>query len=159
MGDVSEIIFIHKFINKMKKSFWVLITVVAIAGCDVNKADKLAGEKAKEQMTAALKDSTRVQLIDSVFNFGTIAEGEKVEHNFRFKNIGSKPLVITEAHASCGCTVPEKPEKPILAGETGFMKVVFNSKGKQGHQEKAIMVSSNASPYFPDLKLEGEVKK
>jgi hypothetical protein len=66
--------------------------------------------------------------------------------------------VIFEAHASCGCTVPEKPEQPILPGETGFIKVVFNSSGKKDHIDKDINVSSNVSPSFPVLKLTGEVK-
>ena len=112
-----------------------------------------------QQMELALKDSTSVEIIDRAYNFGSIAEGDKVEYNFRFKNTGKKPLVITNASASCGCTVPEKPEKPVLPGETSFIKVVFNSKGKSGHQDKSIIVSSNAKPSFPDLMLSGEVKQ
>ena len=153
----------------MKKYFLFIITASTFIGCDVRKKDKVADDSpqakeetqkdlVKKQMEAALKDSTTVQLIDSLYNFGTIAEGKKVEYSFRFKNTGTKPLVVTEAHASCGCTVPEKPEKPVLPGETGVIKVVFNSQGKSGHQEKAIMVSSNANPAFTDLKLVGEVK-
>ena len=143
----------------MKKIIVVFACACAIfSGCDIEKKDKTSNVVEQKQTGAALKDSTAVQLIDSVYNFGTIAEGEKVEYNFRFKNIGSKPLIVSDAHASCGCTVPEKPEKPVLAGETGFIKVVFNSKGKQVHQERAIMGSSNANPPFRDLKLEGEVK-
>ena len=143
----------------MKRCFLVFIAVAALVSCDTTKKDKVAEEAVKEQMAAALKDSTSVQLIDSIYNFGSVNEGEQVEFNFRFKNTGTKALVITEAHASCGCTVPEKPEKPVMPGETGFMKVVFNSKGKEGHQEKGIVVSSNVKPSFPDLKLIGEVKR
>ena len=104
-----------------------------------------------------LQDTTSVQLIDSVFNFGTLTEGEKVEFNFRFKNTGNKPMVIAKTSASCGCTVAEKPEKPILPGETGFIKAVFNSQGKTGHNEKTISVTANTKPDFPDLVLTGEV--
>jgi Protein of unknown function (DUF1573) len=107
----------------------------------------------------ALKDTTTVELTDTVYNFGTITEGDKVEYSFRFKNTGNKPLVISNAHASCGCTVPEKPEKPVMPGETSFIKVVFNSKGKSGHQEKTIFVSSNARPAFPELVLSGKVNR
>ena len=102
-------------------------------------------------------DSTTIQIIDTAYNFGTVSEGEKVTYNFRFKNNGSKPLVVTHTHASCGCTVPEKPEKPIMPGETSFIKVVFNSKGKVGHNEKTITVVSNANPAFPPLILRGEI--
>jgi archaellum component FlaG (FlaF/FlaG flagellin family) len=140
----------------MKKYFLIFATATALVSCDVRRKDKVVDDGSK-QMADALKDSTTVQLIDSVYNFGKIAEGEKVEYSFRFKNTGKKPLVVTNASASCGCTVPEKPEKPILPGETGFIKVIFNSKGKSNHQEKAITVSSNVKPFFPELKLVGDV--
>ena len=103
------------------------------------------------------KDSTSVQMIDSTYNFGKIIEGDKVEYNFRFRNTGKNPLIITAATASCGCTVPEKPDEPIKPGETGFLKVVFNSKGKMGDIHKEVDVTSNAFPGFPKLILTGEV--
>lgn len=135
-----------------------LISTTLLLSCDVRRKDKIADDSL-QKTTSALKDSTSVALIDTTYNFGTITEGEKVEYNFRFKNTGKKPLVIINAHASCGCTIPEKPEKPVMPGESSFIKVVFNSKGKAGHQEKSIIVSSNAKPSFPDLILSGEVKR
>ncbi|MBL0146648.1 MAG: DUF1573 domain-containing protein [Chitinophagaceae bacterium] len=95
--------------------------------------------------------------MDTAYNFGKVTDGELVEYSYRFKNSGSKPLVVSEATASCGCTVPEKRERPILPGEMGFIKIVFNSKGRSGVQEKNITVTSNANPAFPILKLTGEV--
>ncbi len=163
----------------MKNYLLFFFAAVTLVSCDVRRRDRVSDEagireeKAErdaelqrkqfvndslDKVAAFLKDSTTVQLIDSVFNFGTINAGEKVNFSYRFKNTGNKALIITEAHASCGCTVPEKPEKPVMPGETGVIKVVFNSQGKQGHQEKAIIVSSNAKPNFGDLKLTGEVK-
>ena len=100
---------------------------------------------------------TRVQIIDSVYNFGQKNEGEIVEYSYRFKNIGDKPLIISSAKAGCGCTVPEKPEKPIAPGEIGSIKVTFNSKGRPGSAQKTVTVLSNAFPPFPTLLLEGEV--
>jgi hypothetical protein len=96
-------------------------------------------------------------LIDSVYNFGTVSDGEKVEYSYRFRNTGKNPLIISSAVASCGCTVPEKPEEPIKPGETGFLKVVFNSKGRVGEVHKEITVTSNAFPKFPVLQLTGQV--
>ena len=135
-----------------------LISSTLLFSCDVRRKDKVADDT-MQKMEQALKDSTTVALIDSAYNFGTITEGAKVEYNFRFKNTGNKPLVINNAHASCGCTIPEKPEKPVMPGETSFIKVEFNSTGKSGHQEKSIFVSSNVRPAFPDLVLSGEVKR
>ncbi len=73
-----------------------------------------------------------VQIIDSAYDFGSVTDGKKVEYNYRFRNTGNKPLIIASAMASCGCTVPEKPEEPVKPGETGFLKVVFNSSGRVG---------------------------
>jgi hypothetical protein len=152
----------------MKKYFLFLALPIIFSSCDVKRKDKISddsktdslkGVQKKQLETDAMNNTTSVQIIDSSYNFGTITEGEKVEFNYRFKNTGANPLVIFEAHASCGCTVPEKPEKPVLPGETGFIKVVFNSSGKKGHNEKDVNVSSNANPAFPALKLTGEVKE
>lgn len=145
----------------MKNCILLITLITVFIGCDVRRKDKIADDSATsdKQIQKALQDSTTVQLIDSVYNFGTIKEGDKITHSFTFKNTGTKPLIITEAHASCGCTVPEKPEKPIAPGETGIIKVVFNSSGKSGHQEKSITVNSNAKPHFTDLKLVGTINK
>jgi hypothetical protein len=149
-----------------------------LVSCDVKRKDKIGDDSkldslktietryndsvklVKEQQVRdeATKNSTTVQLIDSVFDFGSIVQDEKVEYNYRFKNTGTNPLVIFNAVASCGCTVPEKPEKPVMPGETGFIKVVFNSAGKNGHQSKDITVNANTAPAFPVLKLTGEIK-
>lgn len=143
----------------------ILLIGAATVACNARKSDKgvddAVTEKAdaEKQMAAAMLDTTTVQLIDSAYNFGTITEGEKVTFNFRFKNTGTKPLVIANATASCGCTIPEKPEKPIAPGETGFIKVVFNSAGKLNHNEKHITVNANTNPAFPQLILTGDVTK
>lgn len=133
-----------------------MLSGVIFFACNIRRNDKVVDDAVQQAVTAAL-DTTSVQLIDSIYNFGTITEGEKVTYNFRFKNAGDKALVISSTSASCGCTVPEKPEKPILPGETGSIKVVFNSKGKVGHNEKNITVMANTQPSFPLLLLKGEV--
>jgi hypothetical protein len=153
----------------MKKYLLFFAAAIVFNSCDVRRSDKIMDdtvvreEKEKKEIKAsvdaALRDSTTVQLIDSVYDFGTIKQGELVQHSFSFKNTGTKPLVVQDAHASCGCTVPEKPEKPIKPGEIGVIKVVFDSKGKSDHQEKDITVTSNAHPEFGKLKLTGTVTK
>jgi len=142
----------------MKNIFLVLLAVVLFVSCDsIRRKNKIADD-AGLQMEMALKDSTIVLLIDSVYNFGNIKQGQSVSFNFKFKNTGKKALVVTNASASCGCTVPEKPERPIMPGQTSFIKVVFNSTGKSGHQDKNVTVSANTNPSFPTIKLIGEVE-
>ena len=142
----------------MKNIFLVLLAVVLFVSCDsIRRKNKIADD-AGLQMEMALKDSTIVLLIDSVYNFGNIKQGQSVSFNFKFKNTGKRALIVTNASASCGCTVPEKPERPIMPGQTSFIKVIFNSTGKSGHQDKNVTVSANTNPSFPTIKLIGEVE-
>ena len=136
-----------------------MVTVFSFTlfSCDIRKNKTKDDVKASDPSVQVFKDSTTVQIIDSVYNFGKVTDGEKVEYNYRFKNTGKNPLIITTATASCGCTVPEKPEAPIKPGETGFIKVVFNSQGRVGDVHKEITVVSNAYPVFPVLELRGQV--
>ena len=92
-------------------------------------------------------------------NFGTLDEGPKVTHVFNFTNTGKEPLIITSARASCGCTVPQKPEKPVLPGEVGEITVTYNTKGRVGNFNKAITLTSNAKKSTFILKIKGEVVK
>lgn len=144
----------------MKKMLWLLAIAAVAMSCNERKNDKIATNTTVHNdhtSGQAFTDSTTVQVLDSLYDFGTIKEGEKAEFSFRFKNTGTKPLIIESASASCGCTVPEKPEQPIKPGEIGFIKVVFNSKGKVGPNTKNVTVISNAYPSFPMLLLKGEV--
>lgn len=144
----------------MKKIFFAVTALAFFMSCDVKRKDKIADDSNVDstRRANAMNQPTTVQLIDSVYDFGTITDGEKVEYSYRFKNTGTTPLMVVSATASCGCTVPEKPEKPILPGETGYIKVVFNSAGRAGTNHKDITVIANTSPAFPVLKLTGEVK-
>ncbi len=140
----------------MKKYILFGLIAASVISCDIRRKDKIADDL-ETQKALALKDSTSVQIIDSAYNFGKVTDGEKVVYSYRFKNTGTKPLVVVEATASCGCTVPQKPERPILPGETGFIKIVFDSKGRVGNAHKTITVKSNANPEFPQLFLTGDV--
>lgn len=140
----------------MKKWLIVFVIISSLFSCDIrnnrNNPNSLA------RMDSGFTDTTSVQMIDSVYDFGKVVEGQKVEHNYRFKNTGNKALVVSAATASCGCTVPEKPEEPVKPGETGILKVVFNSAGRPGPAHKTITVVSNAYPGFPVLVLTGLVE-
>lgn len=124
-----------------------------LAGCDVRKKDKHAVMPSAPE----IKNPTTVQLIDSIYDFGKVAEGDVVQYSYRFKNTGPQPLVVTNVSASCGCTVAEKPEAPVLPGEIGFIKVKFNSEHRPGSAHKVVTVTSNANPPFAELVLRGDV--
>jgi len=86
-------------------------------------------------------------------NFGTINEGDVVEHTFSFTNSGEAPLIIESARASCGCTVPSWPREPIAAGETADIKVRFDSKGKPNVQNKTVTITANTYPKISRLRI------
>ena len=92
------------------------------------------------------------------FNFNKIKQGEKVEHDFKFINNGTEPLIISQAQGSCGCTVPEWPKQPIKPGETGTISVTFNSAGKMGMQDKTVTITSNAVLNPVILHIKGTVE-
>ncbi len=100
---------------------------------------------------------TTVQFEESEYNFGKIKEGDKVVHNFKFKNTGKEPLIINSAKGSCGCTVPEWPKEPIAPGASGEIKVEFNSKGKSGQQSKSVTIMANTDPNPSHLTIKGDV--
>ncbi|MEO6136762.1 MAG: DUF1573 domain-containing protein [Ginsengibacter sp.] len=143
----------------MKKWMIGILASGILFSCNIRNPDKVAKMQNSATGSASIVENTSVQMIDSVYDFGSVTDGENVVFSYRFKNTGSKPLVVSSATASCGCTVPEKPEHPILPGETGFLKVVFNSTGRVGPVHKSVDVVSNASPAFPTLLLIGEVKQ
>ena len=92
-----------------------------------------------------------------VYDFGEIKDGEKVTYDFKFKNIGNSPLIISSATATCGCTIPEYPKEPVAPGAEGLIRVVFNSAGKAGMQNKIISITANTVPSLTELNILGNV--
>ncbi|MEI7663567.1 MAG: DUF1573 domain-containing protein [Bacteroidota bacterium] len=98
-----------------------------------------------------------IKFDDIEHDFGRIIEGETVSYSFNFKNTGKSDLLIAEVSTSCGCTVPSYPRTPIRAGETGTIKVAFNSNGKRGYQNKNILVVSNTQPNTTVIRIKAQV--
>ena len=147
----------------MKQIFIVTTIITLLAACqNVTKnpkepIDPTAASKEKEAFVNDSANWTTVQWIDSVQNFGNVTDGEKVMITFHFKNTGSKPLVITNVTASCGCTVPSKPEEPIAPGAEGKITAEFNSIGRVGKASKYLNVTCNTKEQTVNLLFEGEV--
>ena len=92
-------------------------------------------------------------------DFGTFSESNPVQECvFTFTNVGQAPLIINQAVASCGCTVPSYTKEPIAPGKTGAIKVTYNGKGKfPGHFKKSITVRTNGSVEMTRLYIEGDM--
>ena len=102
-------------------------------------------------------DGPYIAFTESQYNFKEIYQGDKVEHIFTFENTGTSDLVISNVQTTCGCTVPEWPRAAIKPGETEELKVIFNSRGKMGRQNKIITIVSNAVNNPERIKLQGVV--
>lgn len=101
---------------------------------------------------------TKISFEEDHFDFGTIKEGEKVTHVFKFINTGDKPLMIAEVIPSCGCTIPIFSKTPVLPNERGEISVSFDSNNRRGHQRKNIIVVSNADRDRVSISFTAEVE-
>ncbi len=92
--------------------------------------------------------------------FGMVKEGEIVALEYKYKNTGDAPVVITETKVSCTCTSVDFPKEPILPGQAGSIKVKFDTKNKYDRQDRVIQVISNStgSPII-ELRFKGVVLK
>ena len=91
-------------------------------------------------------------------DFGTIKEADgPVSCTFEFTNTGDKPLLIIDAAASCGCTRPEYPSKPIKPGKKGKIKVTYSPIGRPGFFKKTVKVKTNGKERNTTLHIEGKV--
>ncbi|MEX1190477.1 MAG: DUF1573 domain-containing protein [Brumimicrobium sp.] len=172
----------------MKKIFWSLAVVTLLFSCndsgsdvdlEVKKGEKrsklAAGSQSEDELRAAAEkrreeqakkeeenkaNQTTMEVTPNVHDFGEIEKESPVSTIFTVKNTGDKPLTINDAKASCGCTVPRKPEKPILPGETGELEVTFTSKPNQAGQEitKTVTITANIPNSTKVVTIKGKVK-
>jgi hypothetical protein len=110
----------------------------------------LAGFAVQAQETA------KIEFKSEVIDYGEIDKGSDGVRVFEFTNTGNVPLVITDVTSSCGCTIPEKPKDPIAPGETGEIKVKYDTQ-RVGPIRKTITVYSNADEPAKSIKIKGKV--
>ena len=125
---------------------------------DQNKAS-LATQITRNPITENISFQflTKIHFSNKNFNFGEVREGKKIRHNFEFKNIGQHPLLIEEVYSSCGCTITNWPSGKILANQSNFIEVTFNTNNKTYNQNKIITIIANTTPRETHLRLTGIV--
>lgn len=109
---------------------------------------------------SALADDKQAEATFEVksHDFGTIKEADgPVSCTFEFTNTGNKPLLIIDASASCGCTRPEFPTKPIKPGKKGKIKVTYSPIGRPGAFKKTVKVKTNGKERTTTLRISGTV--
>lgn len=145
----------------MKKLAYLFIAAM-LMGCESNSgseeySSRLAQEGTEEDIVETELKTTTLSFNKMEHDFGNVVVGEDYTFKFVVKNTGKNPLIIEDAKASCGCTVPDKPDKPIQPGMTDDIVVTFSPKPGQGVTSKTITVTSNTNPKITTLTIRANV--
>lgn len=144
-----------------KISVLIILGALFLNSCGGNKSDgfeaKIDTDVVNHDANNESAEKPAITFDETNYDFGTIKEGTKVNHSFKFKNTGESALIIGDARGNCGCTVPKYPTQPIEPGETGVIDVEFNSAGKHGKQNKTVTLVTNCIPSTRVLTITGEV--
>ena len=105
----------------------------------------------------AQEKKAKIEFKTETVDYGDITKGSDGVRVFEFTNTGDAPLIISKVSSSCGCTIPKKPDDPILPGKVGKIEVKYDTN-RVGPIRKAITVISNADTPTKVLKIKGEVK-
>jgi hypothetical protein len=132
--------------------FGIFISALSLQGF-AQEAMKNPAQNAPVPVTAGNSQITFDKL---VHDYGTIEQGADGNVEFRFKNTGKEPLIITNARASCGCTTPIWPKEPIKPGAAGIIKVGYDTK-RVGAFTKTITITSNSKEGDAILTIKGVV--
>ena len=134
----------------MKKTALIALALISLAACkDMDKKAAPVEKMSKEEIEKAANDTTNftsLTWIDSTTqSLGKLKKDKDIEITWRFKNTGDKSLIIENVTASCGCTIPEKPEQSFAPGQEGVIKAKFNGSGS-GSIVKQVHVIANTKP-------------
>lgn len=138
----------------MKKVLIVSALLIFLMACrntsssTENESNNTAAETLENVMENAIDTTayTKIEwLVPVDQQLGKLTPNKEVEIIWNFKNAGNTPLIIENVSASCGCTIPEKPEQPLAPGEIGFIKAKFNGSG-MGVIMKQVHVTANTTP-------------
>ncbi len=118
----------------------------ATTSCKKESAkDLYTEEEITEQASNVVDPATApvMKLAEASHDFGDVKANEKVQAYVKFTNDGKSPLIIQDASASCGCTVPEFPKNPIPVGATDSIKVEYTAGNMNGKQQKTVTLKTN----------------
>ncbi|MDO7138413.1 DUF1573 domain-containing protein [Algibacter lectus] len=98
----------------------------------------------------------KIEFKTDTIDYGTIEKGSNGVREFEFTNTGNEPLIVSKVSSSCGCTIPKKPDAPIMPGKTGVIEVKYDTN-RVNPIRKTITVISNAETPTVALKIKGLV--
>lgn len=135
----------------------LFISSSIFAQTEVIKADPVVGtEEVKQAAQEEKMPDAIINFESKVVDYGLIEHNSDGNRKFKFTNTGTEPLIIKNAKASCGCTVPDYPKGEIQPGESGEIKVKY-ATNRVGKFTKTITLTTNASKKPTILTIKGEV--
>lgn len=148
---------------KRNTTIVLFLALVMLAACPFTMQSRSVVDQSADAITAATEPVEQAEIkFDTLrINLGTFAENDGPQKcTFNFTNVGDAPLIIHQAHAACGCTVPSFTKDPVMPGETGKLDVTYNGKGKfPGYFSKTITLRTNAKTEVIRLIIEGTMTK
>jgi hypothetical protein len=142
----------------MKRVFVSLFCLSLSGGAVFAQDHKVISAPPAAQAPAVDPDAGKFKFKEETHDYGEVPEGPLAETDFEFKNVGKKPIMINEAHGSCGCTVPQWPHEPIMPGKKAVIHVAYTTQGRQGPISKDVTINSNAQQSPMVLHIKGTVK-
>ena len=130
----------------------IIITIILNLSCSRNNDNRSTKKDMVEHVGYPV-----IKLDTMYHDFGTIVQGEQVAFTFKFKNTGTSNLIIKDAYATCGCTVPNYSKEPLPPGYEGKIEVIFNSEGKRGLQYKTVTLKLNTQIKEKTLTIKANV--
>jgi hypothetical protein len=144
------------------KKLTYLIIIAALGACQSEEknssevSSRLAQDGTNDYVEEDTK-STTLSFNKMEHDFGIVRVGEDYTFKFIVTNTGKHPLIIEDAKASCGCTVPDKPENPIPPGKSDEIVVTFSPKPGQGQTSKTVTITANTVPRITTLTIKANV--
>lgn len=143
----------------MKKNIRLFAVICGFGLLAVSCGDKK--QAADGNLSTDLIDNENPPVLtfqDTIYDFGTISQGESVKFSFFFTNTGKSDLVLQDVKPTCGCTVlKDWPKQPVKPGEKGKIDVVFDSSNKHGKVTRAINIFANTKPRASVVRLTGTI--
>jgi len=142
---------LDKYLFKMKNKLFILgafALTFAVSSCGEKKAsDNFTAEESAQQAENVVDPATApvLTLAEANHDFGDVTANSKVETYIKIKNDGKSPLIIRDASATCGCTVPEFPSNPIPVGGTDSVKIEYTAGNMNGRQQKTVTLVTNTA--------------
>ena len=141
----------------MKKVLMALaLLVFAVSAFGQTEQAKAEAAAKKEQQETI--EGPKLKFEETTVDYGEIDQNADPYRVFKFTNVGNAPAVILNSKGSCGCTVPDAPKEPIAPGESGEIKVRYDTK-RVGPFTKTVTLTTNEANPTRTLIIKGKVNK